>query len=293
MKYLSLLLLLCSLLAYGDSEYGRYYDIEGNALNHSDNETLYKLNQQQRRGVDGRGLNGAVGVGGEVVFTYGTTQASVVCAVLELCDIQLQEGENINSISIGDSTRWHVSTAYTGQENNLTTHVLLKPLDNGLKTSLFIATDRRHYHLGLKSTIDHYMPVVRFNYPDDSLSSLNKGFKPKNKATDKAIEKKESAYKLDFNYRLKGDDAIMPKRVYHNGKQTFIDLDMHKLKHRMPALLIVSARGGLFSSDALAVANYRLVGDSYVVDGIVSHAELLLGDSQSGESLVVNIDYED
>ena len=43
-----------------------------------------------------------------VVFAYGTQNASVVTSVLTVTDIELEPGEIINSVNVGDPSRWNV-----------------------------------------------------------------------------------------------------------------------------------------------------------------------------------------
>ena len=49
------------------------------------------------------GIKPVPGTEGAVLFAFGTSEPSVVCAVLQICDVQLQPGENINSVNVGDS----------------------------------------------------------------------------------------------------------------------------------------------------------------------------------------------
>jgi type IV secretory pathway VirB9-like protein len=51
---------------------------------------------------------------GSIRFLYGAQQPSIVCAVLQVCDVALQPGEQVNSINLGDTARWTVEPAITG-----------------------------------------------------------------------------------------------------------------------------------------------------------------------------------
>lgn len=46
------------------------------------------------------GIKPVPGTEGAVLFAFGTSEPSVVCAVLQICDVQLQPGENINSVNV-------------------------------------------------------------------------------------------------------------------------------------------------------------------------------------------------
>lgn len=48
------------------------------------------------------------GPDGAIRFLHGSVQPSIVCAVMQVTDIELEPGEQINNISIGDSACWLV-----------------------------------------------------------------------------------------------------------------------------------------------------------------------------------------
>lgn len=60
-----------------------------------------------------RGQPGLVtqGPDGKVVFLFGETQPSVVCSPLQVCDIELQGGEIVRDVLVGDTVRWKVEPA--------------------------------------------------------------------------------------------------------------------------------------------------------------------------------------
>src|SRR5215216_4018737 len=46
------------------------------------------------------GVKPVAGPDGSIRFLFGAQQPSIVCAVLQVCDIQLQPGEQVNSIHL-------------------------------------------------------------------------------------------------------------------------------------------------------------------------------------------------
>ncbi|WP_163590498.1 TrbG/VirB9 family P-type conjugative transfer protein, partial [Klebsiella variicola] len=86
-------------------------------------------------------------------------------AVLQICDVQLQPGENINSVNVGDSARWMIEPAISNSGPNETQHLIIKPLDANLNTTLIVTTDRRTYHIRLVSHRTQFMSRVAFTYP--------------------------------------------------------------------------------------------------------------------------------
>jgi len=75
------------------------------------------------------------GANGAINFLFGAQQPSIVCAVLQVCDVSLQAGEQVNSINLGDTARWTVEPAITGTGSTETQHLIIKPMDVGLETS--------------------------------------------------------------------------------------------------------------------------------------------------------------
>ena len=66
---------------------------------------------QHSRGVVTRGPDG------KVVFLYGEVQPSVVCSPLQVCDIELQAGEIVRDVLVGDTVRWKGEPATSGAPN--------------------------------------------------------------------------------------------------------------------------------------------------------------------------------
>src|SRR5262249_15094562 len=88
-----------------------------------------------------------------VQYPYGLTEAVIVCPPLRVCDIELETGEEILTVSLGDTGRWLVNPAFSGDRETLTPHVLVKPTDYGIATNGVITTTRRTYYLALVSSV--------------------------------------------------------------------------------------------------------------------------------------------
>ena len=65
-------------------------------------------------------------------FRYGESLPSIVCAILQVTDIELQPGEVITHINVGDSTRWSVESAVSGSGSEQVEHIIVKPRESGL-----------------------------------------------------------------------------------------------------------------------------------------------------------------
>jgi type IV secretion system protein VirB9 len=75
--------------------------------------------------------------------------------------------------------------------------------------------------------------------------------------------------KLDFNYRMSGERALQPIRVFNDGAHTY--LQMPPGMNDIPVLFEVGSDGG----DILV--NYRYAGRYYVVDGLPARIALVHG----------------
>jgi len=70
------------------------------------------------KGRNAIGMAPTSGKNGVVTYLFGVQQPSVVCAVLQVCDVALQAGEQVNSINLGDTARWTIEPAITGSGAN-------------------------------------------------------------------------------------------------------------------------------------------------------------------------------
>ena len=221
---------------------------------------------------------------GDVIFIYGQQQANVVCSVMNVCDIELEPGEVINSVNIGDTSRWSVEPAVTGSGDTQSQHVLIKPLDVGLKTNMVIATDRRAYRIDLSSSQTLFYPHVSFSYPEKLLAQFQKKqmieqeHKEKYSITTDAVTGSKSYLgDLNFNYSVEGSVSWKPVRVYDDGRKTIIELPAKVEYAKAPALMLLTKKGGVFTDEKTEIINYRLQDNRYIVDGIFETAILTMG----------------
>lgn len=237
-------------------------------------------------------LRPIAGQNGTVRFVYGAHQPSIVCAVLQVCDIELQAGEQVNSIHLGDSARWMVEPAITGSGENEIQHLIIKPMDSGLNTSLIVTTDRRTYHLSLKSHKSKYMTAVSFSYPEDvsmQFDSLRR-LKQKERASMKARQMPGTGARIDdlsFNYQIEGNASWKPIRVYNDGKKTVIEMSKRMEQSEAPALLLLRKEGSWFKDDKTLLVNYRLQDSRYIVDSVFDKAILVLGVGSEQERVTI------
>lgn len=222
------------------------------------------------------------GPDGAIQFLYGAVQPSIVCAVMQVTDIELQPGEQINNINIGDSARWLVEPAVTGAGVAEVQHIVIKPMDVGLETSLMVTTNRRTYHFRLRSHRTQYMPKVSFIYPD----TVQQRFmalrdRKEEERKEKTIpETQEYLGNLDFNYNLSGSAPWKPVRVYNDGSKTIIQMPPKMRQTEAPSLLVLNG-------DEEVMVNYRLQGDRFIVDQLFDKAMLIAGVGSKQTKIVI------
>lgn len=224
---------------------------------------------------------------GSVSFVYGSGQIRVVCAPLQVCDIALQPAEQLNDMNVGDP-RFLVEPSITGSGMDQQIHLLIKPKDVGLDTSLVVTTDRRTYHFRLKSDQNDFMPYVSFTYPDDAKTKwrLIQQMQAERRKANTFTETNEYLGDLNFNYRIQGNSRFKPVRVYNNGVKTIIEMPKAMSESEAPALLVLR-NGGLFKQPESVMVNYRLQGCRYIVDSVFDKAILIIGSGSSQEKITI------
>jgi len=192
-------------------------------------------------------------------------------AINQVSDIALEPGEKLITVSAGDTVRWVVGDTTSGNGNQAQVHILIKPIAPDLQTNLVIATDRRTYHLEMRSTEDTYMASISWTYPYSDLIALRaKNTKAVN-ASKIIIDNGLKLNRLKFRYRITGDAPWKPIRAFDDGKKVYIQFPSGLSQGEAPPLFVIS------SDDQPALVNYRVRDTYYIVDRLFAAAELRLG----------------
>lgn len=218
---------------------------------------------------------------GKLTYVHGASMPTVLATPMQVCDVELQQGESINSINIGDTARWQVVVANANNRE----HILVKPSDSNIETNAIVATNRRVYHLRLVSTEDSFTPYVGFVYANEMLayqSQVNEQKAKKehfNSYSDETEENRViSLESLNFNYELRGKANWKPERVYDDGAKTYIKLPKRTYTSEMPILLV--SKGG-----ETVLVNYRTKKTAMIVDGVFDEIILVLGVGKNKEQI--------
>ncbi len=216
---------------------------------------------------------------GKVIYLYGEVQPTVVCAPLQVCDIEFEAGEVVNAVKLGDSVRWKVDPAVSGGAGGQAVHLIVKPTEPGLVSSMVVTTSRRTYQIQLKSSSHSYMARVGFVYPEDLRTKLD--------AINQQVQANTipgagvPAESLDFSFYMHGSARWRPTRVYSDGTKTYIQFPSAMSSGDAPVLYVVN--GGQNQ-----IVNYRLKGNLMIVDYMIDQAILVSGVGSRQQKVKIN-----
>jgi type IV secretion system protein VirB9 len=194
----------------------------------------------------------------------------VYAAPEKITDIALETGEEITSVSAGDTVRWVVGDTTSGAGASQRVHILVKPTRTDLKTNLVINTDRRTYHLELTATPETWLASVSWQYPLDQLAVL----RASNLHAEAVAPVTDGIPidRLNFRYEITGaSPSWRPLRAFDDGSKVYVQFPAGIGQGEMPPLFIVG------NGDKTELVNYRVRSLYYIVDRLFSVAELRLG----------------
>lgn len=174
--------------------------------------------------------------------------------------ILLEEGEALQDVAAGDTSRWMVTETTTDGASAPRTIVLVKPQASGLRTNIVLVTDRRTYLVeAVSQASEAYSAQIAWCYPEgvggNEVQTASVGA-------------------LDFEYRVRVTrgrrPAWTPARVFDDGRRTWIEFGDATEAADLPPLFIITPEGA-------ELTNYRMDGRRFMIDRIFDVAELRLG----------------
>ncbi|MGE0755220.1 MAG: P-type conjugative transfer protein VirB9 [Alphaproteobacteria bacterium] len=176
--------------------------------------------------------------------------------------IEFGPGEQIATISMGDSTGWMLNPSGN--------RLFLKPVEQDATTNMTLITDQRIYlfELHAKETDDidddNMIFIMRFVYPDTVESSVTNYL---DSVPVPDLEKEPEKY--NFNYTIAGTDEIAPIRIFDDGEFTYFEF--RDKNAEVPAFYWVDNQGNE------NVINYRTRDDYIVVERVSNRFTLRHG----------------
>ena len=168
-------------------------------------------------------------------FTY-----EIYCQPYRVTDLILEPGEQVIEMPfLSEEKVWEIGAGVSRNGNIDTQHFFLKPAYSGLITSFIIITDKRVYHLLLKSFKDVYMTQVKWKYPNtmpfniktDAMNEINKMSKETT-----GVDPAFLSFDYKMSYSVFKKPYWLPTRVYDDGKHTYIVMNETVLHMTSPVL---------------------------------------------------------
>ena len=165
---------------------------------------------------------------------------------------------------------WEVAAGVSRQGGLDVQHFFVKPTLSRLTTSMIIITDRRVYHLMLKSFSDVHMAMVKWRYPNILPFTLAGGeIDGINRKTQSVSMVDASMLSFDYkmSYSIFKKPVWTPERVYDDGRKTYIIL---------PRIILHMEYPGLFNKKNERI-NYRVSENMIIIDSLIEKVTLRLG----------------
>lgn len=193
-------------------------------------------------------------------------QIELVLKPLVLTDIKLREGESVESISAGDTSRWQVEVVDVAG----TPHVYVKPTTTNIRTNMIITTNERSYRYVL-TTGEHPEYYVDYIYPDttpDSVKGVKAGWEREEQRINAIMKAEENARKALSGYKIKQNHNVyefeQPQFMFDDGTKTYIKINKEN-KNNLPTIYYYDER---IPKDKLQLVNYRIKGEFFEIDRV-------------------------
>lgn len=201
------------------------------------------------------------------IYDYSdSTQVEILVKPLYITDIALYEGEEITSITAGDTSRFMVDTDIV----NDVPHVYVKATQYGIQTNMVINTNARSYRF-LVTSSDEAEYYVSFNYPDtvpDSVKAVKAATDRELKEIKAIRQAEEKARLANANYKVKQNHKVydfeVPQFMFDDGTKTYIKIRKEN-KNNLPTIYYYDSR---IPKDKLQLVNYRIKGEFFEIDRV-------------------------
>jgi type IV secretion system protein VirB9 len=115
------------------------------------------------------------------------------------------------------------------------------------------------------------MSSLSWTYPADDLIAIHKKNEGLSGTDAIAVEGAATFDSLNFRYRIEGKGEFAPARVFDDGSKVYIQFPSSLPQGEAPPLFVQGSGG------KPALVNYRVKGNTYIVDRLFAVAELRLG----------------
>ena len=178
--------------------------------------------------------------------------------------IEFEEGETVQTISMGDPTPWITSV--------LGNKLFLKPIAPYPQTTMTVFTNKRSYYFELdafepQGIDENDIPFfIKFVYPTSNDKNIVK-FNVKTRRDDYPDLTDLSKY--NFNYEFAGTPTIAPIKVFDDGVFTYMEFRTENSE--IPAIFAVNDQG------YETLVNFRVVDEYLVIEQVGAQFTLRSG----------------
>ncbi|MGI5066907.1 TrbG/VirB9 family P-type conjugative transfer protein [Treponema putidum] len=198
----------------------------------------------------------------------------IYCAPYRITDIELEPGEEIlETPFVSEPEVWQVGAGVSKYKGLDVQHFFVKPSYSKLTTTMIIITNKRVYHILLKSFKDDYMAMVKWNYPIQMPYTIKSEISHPDSKIKTVLEGISPEF-LSFDYKMKYSPfkkpIWLPTRVYDDGRKTYIELNEKVLNMELPALF----------DQKNNIINYRVRKNILIIDSLITKVTLKLNKSK-------------
>jgi type IV secretion system protein VirB9 len=223
------------------------------------------------------------GENGTVVYRYGAAMPPIICAPERLTTILLEAGERVQSQPVmGDTLRWDYQLMFAGEGPTARTSLVIKPKRPGVSTDLVIATNRRSYQIQLVSKAVDHLSQVEFSYPVSAnwLEYQAEQLRIERQRKENTVVELQGKANFAYTVKTRQHPPFAPKAIYDDSHQTFLKMPP-EAKDWDTAVLQTAGPNGC------EIVNYRVNGDTWVVDRLFTSAELVSGTGKHAQRVSI------
>lgn len=231
---------------------------------------------------------------GAYLFQYGTAMPpTLTCAPNHVCEIRLQEGENVYDVVAGDTIRFIIGRGAEGKDGSIPV-IFFQPLDSCqrdpstnvcvgmLSTNLIITTDRRTYDVRLAANGGGGRTRYGFIYPGGGTATTSNApmFRalpqtPPAPREDHSVAASASSVGCletakDYRIDVSGQPDYVPLVVCNDGVRTYLSMP---LRYTAPSIYTVFDNG-----QQQLVDTHPGIGGIYAISGLPGHI-ILIGET--------------
>ena len=193
----------------------------------------------------------------------------IYCQPYRITSIELEPGEMVlENPFLSESQVWEIGAGVAQKNGQDVQLFFLKPDRSNLITTMIIITNRRIYHFLLKSFKDCFMAMVKFEYPNTlpyniKMDAINDRI---NARKDEAalVDPRFLSFDYKMTYSIFKKPIWLPKRVYDDGRRTYIELNELVLHSESPVL---------FNKRNERI-NYRVQKNLIIIDELIEKVTL-------------------